>query len=256
MLSQMIKKQLLVVFVCFPFLTYALEDFIFLSNHKCGTHLLMQFIENITGLTWQQKYNNKPDISQEIQELKQNRLILWKHQINDEHFKYLQSKKYKFVFLYRDPRDQLISYIFWMPRVVKHAPICQIKDIHTQIRVLIEGSSTIKPLFSHKNFEQMKRVQRKNVLMVKFEDIVGSRGGGCDEKQLTTILKLAKFLGVPLPRAKVSEIIENTWGNRGTFRKGQIGDWKNYFTDEHIDLYKEKYGDKLIEMGYELDFNW
>lgn len=41
-----------------------------------------------------------------------------------------------------------------------------------------------------------------------------------------------------------------------TFREGKIGSWKEHFTDEHKDLFKEKAGDWLIKLGYEKDNKW
>ncbi|MGK7955891.1 MAG: sulfotransferase domain-containing protein [Crocosphaera sp.] len=40
------------------------------------------------------------------------------------------------------------------------------------------------------------------------------------------------------------------------YRKGVAGDWKNHFNDEHIKLFKNKYGRLLIKLGYEKDENW
>ena len=40
------------------------------------------------------------------------------------------------------------------------------------------------------------------------------------------------------------------------FRKGTSGDWKNYFTKDHVELFKEKWGNLLIKLGYEKDNNW
>lgn len=40
------------------------------------------------------------------------------------------------------------------------------------------------------------------------------------------------------------------------FRKGIAGDWKNHFNQQHIDYFKEQYGDLLIKLGYEKDNNW
>jgi hypothetical protein len=40
------------------------------------------------------------------------------------------------------------------------------------------------------------------------------------------------------------------------YRKGVSGDWVNYFTDEHIAHFKEKYNDVLIQYGYESDDKW
>lgn len=39
-------------------------------------------------------------------------------------------------------------------------------------------------------------------------------------------------------------------------RKGISGDWKNHFTDKIKDVFKEKYGNLLVDTGYEKDLNW
>jgi len=40
------------------------------------------------------------------------------------------------------------------------------------------------------------------------------------------------------------------------YRKGVHGDWKNHFTNEHIRLFKARYNDLLIQLGYEKDGDW
>ncbi len=40
------------------------------------------------------------------------------------------------------------------------------------------------------------------------------------------------------------------------YRKGVPGDWKNHLKEEHIKLFKEKYNDLLIKLGYESTPNW
>lgn len=39
-------------------------------------------------------------------------------------------------------------------------------------------------------------------------------------------------------------------------RKGQVGDWKNYFTEQASRWYADEAGDVLIELGYEKDKKW
>ena len=40
------------------------------------------------------------------------------------------------------------------------------------------------------------------------------------------------------------------------YRKGQPGDWRNHFTEEHVALFKERYPGLLVRLGYEPDENW
>jgi hypothetical protein len=37
----------------------------------------------------------------------------------------------------------------------------------------------------------------------------------------------------------------------GFMRKGQIGDWKNYFSEENLRLFEAKYGFLMDRLGYE-----
>lgn len=40
------------------------------------------------------------------------------------------------------------------------------------------------------------------------------------------------------------------------YRKGKRGDWRNHFSENHKLVFKQKYGDLLIKLGYETDLNW
>ena len=40
------------------------------------------------------------------------------------------------------------------------------------------------------------------------------------------------------------------------YRKGQIGDWQNYFTEDQKRWFKETAGEALVKHGYEKDLNW
>lgn len=40
------------------------------------------------------------------------------------------------------------------------------------------------------------------------------------------------------------------------FRKGSVGDWKNYFTDETRRWFKQYVGDELVRQGYESNNQW
>ena len=40
------------------------------------------------------------------------------------------------------------------------------------------------------------------------------------------------------------------------YRKGVAGDWVNHFTAEHVDAFKERYGDLVVRLGYETADDW
>ena len=63
---------------------------------------------------------------------------------------------------------------------------------------------------------------------------------------------------IPTPRDKaLSILVEAIQPKKShTFRSGKTGGWKQHFTDEHKDLFKEVAGDLLVRLGYEQDNDW
>ncbi len=43
---------------------------------------------------------------------------------------------------------------------------------------------------------------------------------------------------------------------RSHYRKGVLGDWVNHFTARHRQVFKDRYGDLLVRLGYESGFDW
>ena len=99
---------------------------------------------------------------------------------------------------------------------------------------------------------------QNNNLTIKFEDLVGERGGGSLSKQVTSIRAIINHLELRdnISDDMVFDIAKNSFGTSGTFRKGKIGGWKSTFTSKDIELYKATIIDLLIDIGYESDKNW
>jgi hypothetical protein len=49
---------------------------------------------------------------------------------------------------------------------------------------------------------------------------------------------------------------ENIFGVSNTFRKGQIGGWREEFSEEHGRAAREIAGPLLVELGYEANPEW
>jgi sulfotransferase 6B1 len=102
-----------------------------------------------------------------------------------------------------------------------------------------------------------------------YENLVGEKGGGSRQAQMEELRKLANFLTIPISNDRLGEIADQIYGNEvdpfgkdsfqnfcSTFHQGKIGNWKNYFSEEHKQAFKLKLGKFLIVMGYEMDYNW
>ena len=94
-------------------------------------------------------------------------------------------------------------------------------------------------------------------LTLRFEDLIGNAGDGSDKKQLETVRTIAHHLGLDLTENQLGQVARRVFHTGApTFRKGQIGDWRNHFTDEHKRAFKETSGEALIRWGYANGYDW
>lgn len=98
----------------------------------------------------------------------------------------------------------------------------------------------------------------RNCLTLRFENLVGDKGGGSNKRQVDNINKIAQHIGMTLNDAQMADITEQLFGNSTTFSQGQIDGWKKYFTPAVKQAFKTMPGanELLIELGYEKDSNW
>ena len=167
------------------------------------------------------------------------------------------------VFVYRDPRDVIVSSAFYIFELNhSHALHRYYKDRLGSIEKCIEAEirGIKEPGYEYsgvcKRFEKyMGWLDQPAVLTVRFEDLVLNR-----EAALDSLLDYVEARGAPLPTprpqavAALQGIIQP--GKSGTFRKGQPGNWKEHFTASNKALFKEIAGDILIRLGYERDDRW
>jgi len=191
----------------------------------------------------------------------------------------LLEKDFKIIFLIRDPRDQLISRVYYTQRYPSIFSGLQ----HLSFDELLSGYMGIDAL-PEQNFEDLlishigyshtphyKAISHivkfyeaflpwmhvRNCYTVRFEDLVGEQGGGSLKAQLQEIINIANHTGTPLASKHLIEVAQKSFGfPSGTFREGKIGSWKTHFKPEHKEAFKKIAGQLLIDLGYEKDFNW
>jgi hypothetical protein len=63
---------------------------------------------------------------------------------------------------------------------------------------------------------------------------------------------------IPIPRQKSLAILTDAIQpkNSRTFRSGKAGGWREHFTDDHKQLFKDVAGDLLVRLGYEMNNDW
>lgn len=171
------------------------------------------------------------------------------------------SPKFIPYFIFRDPRDVVVSHVFYVTEMEKnhvhHAYYQSLPDFDSRLRVSILGRPDAGiefPNIAERFAPYMDWLTHPEVLSIHFEDLIHDRAA-----TLTRILD--HFLTrVPLrtPRELILESLESSINpNRSpTFRSGKTGEWKKYFTDEHRKIFKDVASELLIRLGYEKNNNW
>jgi len=100
-------------------------------------------------------------------------------------------------------------------------------------------------------------LNEQNCLTVRFEDLIGTAGGGNKKRQRESLQTITDYLDIDISDKKIAQLAEKLFfRNSRTFRKGKIGDWQNCFTNEHKKVFKDVAGEALIKFGYEDGYNW
>jgi hypothetical protein len=268
-----------------------------ISIPKCGTHLLLKTLAllNKRGFEAEYKKDLAPSTEEKAlfkeintqkppnhykgrpYPLTDNPLINkapiypahWPYQ--QETAEYLNRRTQANFLIIRDPRAMLASMAFMLKdgwNEGEHA------NPHDLMWDFIDGRqknfiqwgveiNELYPLLWEKGVVEFYKLylpwmKAKKFLLVRFEDLVGSKGGGSNEVQLKTIHAIAKHVSVKLTPEKIAHIKNNLFGDTATFREGSIDGWKKHFTPEMKQAFKKVPGANqlLIELGYEKNTNW
>ena len=164
-------------------------------------------------------------------------------------------------FIFRDPRDVVVSHVFYVTdmekRHVHHEYYQSLPDFDARLKVSILGrpDTTIEfPNIAGRFAPYLNWLNHSEVLTIHFEDLILDRAA-----TLTRIME--HFLArVPLraTRQRILDSLESSINptKSPTFRSGKTGEWKKYFTDEHKTIFKDTAGDLLIKLGYEKNNDW
>lgn len=168
-------------------------------------------------------------------------------------------------FISRDPRDLLVSQVFFATDMQEehgmHAYYNSLPDIGARLKVAITGIDqdglhmvSVKQRYEGV-FQWLDASRQKNVLCLRFEDLINDR-----DATLNAMLDEVEKTGyqIPTPREQaLSVLVEAIQPKKShTFRSGKSGGWREFFTEEHRKLFKGVAGDLLVRLGYEKDNEW
>lgn len=182
------------------------------------------------------------EIEQKLKSLKKGRYVIGHKSFDEDFDKILRKNKFSHILIVRDPRDVAVSKAFYLlkrPEAELHSHLISLSERERFIASINGIPGRMRSLAELYNMF-LPWLNEGSCLMIKFEDLVGSRGGGSDEKQSETLRRIAGHLGIPFDENELKEIAHKSFNkNSVTFRKGQIGDWTNWLDDEMLSILKK-----------------
>lgn len=164
-------------------------------------------------------------------------------------------------FIFRDPRDVVVSHVFYVTDMeahhVHHNYYQSLPDFNARLKVSIVGRSDTEIEFPNiaDRFEPyLGWLNHPEIMKIHFEDLIHDRAAA-----LTGIMEhLLTRLPLPTSRQLILDSLETSINPKKspTFRSGKTGEWKKYFTDEHKKIFKDMAGDLLVKLGYEKNNDW
>jgi hypothetical protein len=173
----------------------------------------------------------------------------------------LQDLCYKKIVVIRDPRDIAVSTSYWNihPNNPFKEYFLNLPDDDARLLTTIKGLNPAETGRKDLVFPSIGTnigliapwIYEPNTLIVRFEDLVGEKGGGSRSKQLQVIGDICNFINLPKTAAEIEDVADRTFDSSSyTFRNGQIGSWKNHFKPEHIQAFNDYAGAHIAQFGY------
>ena len=246
------------------------------SKPKSGSHLLLQILNGFTKIMPYKYVDAEPirtikkdggrraadDILVDLKRVPDG-VIRWGYvEASPGNVSFLcQSKRVNY-FIYRDPRDMLVSQVFFATDMHEehgmHTYYNSLPDFGARLSVAITGIDRdgLYMVNVKQRYEGVFQwLEQKNVMCLRFEDLINNRN-----TTLNAMLDEVEKMGykIPNPREKALSVLADAIQPKKshTFRSGKTGDWKEHFTEEHKKLFKDVAGDLLVRLDYEKNNDW
>jgi sulfotransferase 6B1 len=246
------------------------------SKPKSGSHLLLQILagfvqimpykyvaaDPVRTITKDGRRRQSDDILTDLHHVPPG-VIGWGYvEATPENVAFLCQPDRVNYFIYRDPRDMLVSQVFFATDMNEehgmHEFYNSLPDFDERLKVAITGIDRdgLHMVSVKQRYEGVFQwLEQKHVMCLRFEDLINNR-----DATLDAMLNEVEKTGykIPTSREKTLPILVEAIqpGKSHTFRSGKTGGWREHFTEEHKKLFKNVAGDLLVRLGYEKNNDW
>jgi len=245
------------------------------SFPKSGTHLLIQILQVLPGVRdWGLFLASTPSFTfKKISPMGMERKIrlLVPGELVGAHLFHstelsaaIREKPVSHFFIYRDPRDVVISEAHYLSEMNRWHRLSKyfraLPNMEERISFSITGAMEAGFPYDYPDIAQRFELYKSwiddpGVFALKYEDLMS-------DKRETVVEGVMQFFSNTCclnydQNTCVTKALDNINPAKShTYRKGKAGGWRGVFTDRQKNKFKQIAGDLLIELKYEQDKNW
>lgn len=229
------------------------EDVVLVAYPKCGFNWMVGVLRKIASTSTGKKFPDgpphmeflHPDMQKMLAKEASPRLMATHLHPDVMHPSFMQ-KKAKTLVVWRNPKDTLVSFYHFMNK----NPVLPKVEWDKFFSDFMSGEVIYGSYFDHADSWE-KLFDEPNVKMITYEDMKEDLSG--------SIRELSEFFGFPLTEEQVKTIADqSTFGamkesavqthgkfTEVVFRKGEVGDWKNHFSEAQSQQMDEEFNKRL-----------
>lgn len=168
-----------------------------------------------------------------------------------------QTQRPKIILNIRDPRDVMVSFVNYLSGYTGRG-YGNFSEFQAISRVLDSFDSFEEKLTyaledinfpGHGDLRDVYWLfKHPYVCTVRFEELIGPRGGGSREQQIKAVERVLTHLNIDEDPEALAEKVYNP--SAFTFHKGKTGSWREHYSAQQYDLFEKRFGEILNLFGY------
>jgi len=176
---------------------------------------------------------------------------------SEERLQAIRSTGTHAICLIRDPGDIAVSRAFYIAKNRNHEYhrlFAAAGSLQERIKLVLAGDSQCELDSLQGILRRFSGWLTSDLLVVRYEDLVGPAGGGSLQAQFQTLSAVYNYIGMRMDRDRLAALQQEVFSaDSPTFRAGVIGQWRRHFNAELEALFRDTCEEHLLQYGYSWD---